>query len=109
MIWPANLVTAALFNTLHAQETSGTYSRGGLRRGRFFLYVFVGYIIYSQSFRLRKRVFLILIRYCRRLLAVLSLHRSFVLLLDLLDGSQQCQNQPNVRRHSRHGHGSPHL
>jgi len=47
MIWPANLVTAALFNTLHVQETSGTYSRGGLPRGRFFLYVFGGYIIYN--------------------------------------------------------------
>ena len=109
MIWPANLVTAALSNTLHVQETSGTYSRGGLPRGRFFLYVFGGYIIYSQSFRLRKRVFLILIRYCRRLLAVLSLHRSFDLLLDLLDGSQKCQSQPIVRRHSRHVYGSPHL
>ncbi len=109
MIWPANLVTAALFNTLHAQETSGTYSRGGISRGRFFIYVFVGYIFYSQSFRLRKRVFLFLIRYCRRLLALLSLHRSLEFFLDLLDSSQQRQNQPIVRRQSRHGHGCPHL
>jgi len=48
MIWPANLVTAALFNTLHAHETSGTQARGGISRERFFSYVFVAYIFYSQ-------------------------------------------------------------
>ncbi|KAI0264939.1 OPT oligopeptide transporter [Gloeopeniophorella convolvens] len=47
MIWPANLVTAALFNTLHAQETSGTQARGGISRERFFSYVFFGYILYN--------------------------------------------------------------
>ncbi|KAF8263625.1 OPT oligopeptide transporter [Lactarius quietus] len=47
MIWPVNLVTAALFNTLHAQETAGTQARGGISRERFFLYVFVGYIFYN--------------------------------------------------------------
>ena len=54
MIWPITLVTAALFNTLHFQETSGTHSRGGVSRGRFFIYVFVGYILYSQRFYLGK-------------------------------------------------------
>lgn len=48
MIWPSNLVSAALFNTLHAQETSGTQGRGGISRERFFAYVFVGYAVYSQ-------------------------------------------------------------
>ncbi|KAF8263738.1 OPT oligopeptide transporter protein-domain-containing protein [Lactarius quietus] len=47
MIWPANLVTATLFNTFHAQETAGTQARGGISRERFFLYVFVGYIFYN--------------------------------------------------------------
>lgn len=47
MIWPVNLVTAALFNTLHSQETSGTHSQGGIARGRFFTYVFVGYLLYN--------------------------------------------------------------
>jgi len=50
MIWPVNLVTAALFNTLHAQETAGTHSRGGISRERFFFYVFAGYFFYSQHF-----------------------------------------------------------
>ena len=54
MIWPANLVTAALFNTLHSQETSGTHSQVGISRGRFFTYVFVGYLLYSQCFYLGK-------------------------------------------------------
>ncbi|KAF5319702.1 hypothetical protein D9619_008668 [Psilocybe cf. subviscida] len=40
MIWPANLVTCALFNTLHAQNYSGVGNRGGLSRERFFFYAF---------------------------------------------------------------------
>ncbi|KAA1478168.1 OPT oligopeptide transporter [Dentipellis sp. KUC8613] len=43
MIWPTNLVTSALFNTLHARVTAGSELRGGLSRERFFLYVFIGY------------------------------------------------------------------
>ena len=50
MIWPANLVMAALLNTLHSKETSGTHSCGGVSRGRFFTYVLFGYILYSQRF-----------------------------------------------------------
>jgi hypothetical protein len=57
MIWPYNLVRAALLNTLHSQETWGTQSHGGIPRVRFFTYVFVGSIFYSQSFRLGKFVF----------------------------------------------------
>ena len=54
MIWPANLGTAALFNTLHSQETSGTHACRGVSRGRFLTYVFVGYTLYSQRFYLGK-------------------------------------------------------
>jgi hypothetical protein len=50
MIWPENLLTAVLFNTLHGQETSSTQARGGISRLRFFFYVFIGYIFYSQFF-----------------------------------------------------------
>jgi len=42
MIWPANLVSCALFNTLHSQYFSGQGTRGGISRERFFLYVFLG-------------------------------------------------------------------
>jgi OPT oligopeptide transporter protein len=48
MIWPQILVPAVLFNALHGQETSGTHACGGTSRLRFFSYVFIGYIIYSQ-------------------------------------------------------------
>ena len=41
MIWPANLVTCTLFNTLHAQQYAGMGTRGGIPRERFFLYVFI--------------------------------------------------------------------
>ena len=48
MIWPGTLVTAALFNTLHSLETSGSQVLGGISRGRFFTYVFIGFFFYSQ-------------------------------------------------------------
>jgi hypothetical protein len=48
MIWPRSLVSAALFNTLHSQDTSGTQGLGGISRVRFFTYVFIGYFCYSQ-------------------------------------------------------------
>ncbi|KAG6856129.1 hypothetical protein H0H87_007188, partial [Tephrocybe sp. NHM501043] len=41
MIWPTNLVTCALFNTLHAQTYAGIGTRGGISRERFFLYAFL--------------------------------------------------------------------
>ncbi|KAG2155226.1 OPT oligopeptide transporter [Suillus bovinus] len=59
MIWPTNLVTCALFNTLHAQSYAGIGNRGGISRERFFLYVFCagcawyfvpGYLFQALSF-----------------------------------------------------------
>jgi hypothetical protein len=42
IVWPANLVTCALFNTLHSQSYAGIGNRGGLSRERFFLYALAG-------------------------------------------------------------------
>ncbi|KZP16460.1 small oligopeptide transporter [Athelia psychrophila] len=42
MIWPTNLVTCALFNTLHAQQYAGMGKRAGISRERFFFYCFIG-------------------------------------------------------------------
>jgi OPT family small oligopeptide transporter len=42
MIWPANLVTCALFNTLHAQTYAGIGNRGGMSREKFFFLAFLG-------------------------------------------------------------------
>ncbi|TFY77272.1 hypothetical protein EWM64_g6741 [Hericium alpestre] len=59
MIWPANLVNCALFNTLHSQQYSGIGNRGGISRERFFSYAFLatfcwyffpGYIFQALSF-----------------------------------------------------------
>jgi hypothetical protein len=47
MIWPTNLVTATLFNTLHGKATAGSEARGGMSRERFFLYVFCIYFVWS--------------------------------------------------------------
>ena len=59
MIWPETLVMTVLFNTLHGQETWGTQARGGISRLRFFYYVSIGYIIYSQFFLPRKLAFVL--------------------------------------------------
>ncbi|KAH7925661.1 small oligopeptide transporter [Leucogyrophana mollusca] len=40
MIWPATLVSCALFNTLHSQQYAGIGHLGGISRERFFGYVF---------------------------------------------------------------------
>lgn len=40
MIWPATLVSCALFNTLHSEQYAGIGQLGGLSRERFFVYVF---------------------------------------------------------------------
>jgi hypothetical protein len=42
MIWPAALVSCALFNTLHSEQYAGIGRLGGLSRERFFAYVFTG-------------------------------------------------------------------
>lgn len=41
MIWPANLVNCALFNTLHQQQYAGVGNRGGISRERFFVYCLI--------------------------------------------------------------------
>ncbi|KAF8315900.1 OPT oligopeptide transporter [Clavulina sp. PMI_390] len=46
MIWPANLVYCALFNTLHSQQYAGIGERRGVSRERFFVYVLTGGAIY---------------------------------------------------------------
>ena len=40
MIWPANLVNCALFNTLHSQVYAGIGNRGGISREKFFTIAF---------------------------------------------------------------------
>ncbi|KAK7687136.1 hypothetical protein QCA50_009639 [Cerrena zonata] len=46
MIWPTNLVYCALFNTLHHQQYAGMGNRGGMSRERFFLYAFIGSLVW---------------------------------------------------------------
>ena len=59
MIWPSNLVTCALLNTLHSQQYVGIGNRAGLSRERFFTYAFAasfcwyffpGYIFQALSY-----------------------------------------------------------
>jgi hypothetical protein len=45
-VWPYNLVTCALFNTLHAQQYAGVGSRGGFSREKFFYVAFAGSAIW---------------------------------------------------------------
>jgi len=46
MIWPANLVNCALFNTLHSQQYAGIGTRGGISRERFFVYMFIASFVW---------------------------------------------------------------
>lgn len=43
MVWPQNLVTCTLLNTLHAEEDEES---GGITRYRFFMYVFGGTFLF---------------------------------------------------------------
>ncbi|KAF8259053.1 hypothetical protein EI94DRAFT_1707431 [Lactarius quietus] len=48
MIWPENIVSTALSNTIHSLETSGTQGLSGILCSCFFAYVFIGHFFYSQ-------------------------------------------------------------
>ncbi|KAH7909749.1 OPT oligopeptide transporter protein-domain-containing protein [Hygrophoropsis aurantiaca] len=59
MIWPATLVSCALFNTLHSQQYAGIGALGGISRERyfafvcacsFFWYFFPGYLFTALSY-----------------------------------------------------------
>jgi hypothetical protein len=52
MIWPYNLVTCALFNTLHAQQHAGVGSRGGFSREKFFYIAFAGASVVVLDYQL---------------------------------------------------------
>ncbi|VDB95509.1 unnamed protein product [Peniophora sp. CBMAI 1063] len=47
MIWPSNLVSSVLFNTLHAKQTAGSEARGGISRERFFAYTCCAYFVWN--------------------------------------------------------------
>ncbi|KAJ3967882.1 OPT oligopeptide transporter [Lentinula raphanica] len=46
MIWPTNLVTCALFNTLHSEHYAGVGNRGGISRERYFWIAFTASFIW---------------------------------------------------------------
>jgi hypothetical protein len=47
LIWPQNLVTSTLLNTLHAKESLSGRSGGGITRYRCFLYVTIGTFVWQ--------------------------------------------------------------
>ena len=48
MIWPANLINCALFNTLHSQQYAGIGTHGGISRERFFVYGCLGSFVWCE-------------------------------------------------------------
>ncbi|KAG6331009.1 hypothetical protein ID866_8080 [Astraeus odoratus] len=46
MIWPMDLVSCALFNTLHVQTYAGIGTHGGMSREHFFLYAWIASIVW---------------------------------------------------------------
>ncbi|KAI3596743.1 opt oligopeptide transporter [Moniliophthora roreri] len=49
MIWPANLVICALFNTLHSEHYTGVGERGGMTRERYFWCAFLCAFAWFQA------------------------------------------------------------
>ncbi|KAJ4485254.1 OPT oligopeptide transporter [Lentinula aciculospora] len=49
MIWPTNLVTCALFNTLHSEHYAGMGNRGGTSRERYFWVAFIASFVWCKS------------------------------------------------------------
>lgn len=69
-VWPNTLVSCALFNTLHSQTYAGIGPRDGLSRERFFLYAFVGAVVWCKLLVFKPLVCLslrILINYFRQI------------------------------------------
>lgn len=113
MIWPANLVLCALFNTLHSQSYAGIGNRGGISRERFFIYAFTCSVCWCRSILTDKYVCFTPTRSSRlvliRLLPRVSVRSPLVLQLGMLDRSEQHPDQPDVRLHERHGHVVDHV
>jgi len=98
MVWPQNLVTCTLLNTLHAEDED---ELGGISRYRYFLYVLAGSFFFffipgksspfssgcfTSSFALR-----------------LSLQSPICIFLDMLDTAKQRPHQPTIWRQFRNG------
>ena len=47
LIWPQNLVTSTLLNTLHTEEDLVESTGGGITRYRWFLYVMIGAFVWQ--------------------------------------------------------------
>jgi OPT oligopeptide transporter protein len=109
MIWPQNLPTAAIFNTLHTQETTGTWAHGGIPRECFFIYVLIGYFFYSQFLSSVPALVISHHSHQLRLLAILPLHSALLLFVGVLDLPQQCQDQSVIRCYARPWYGSLNL
>jgi hypothetical protein len=108
MIWPANLVLCALFNTLHSQNYQGVGSRGGLSRERFFTCMStcpLGHQLTVANISSRCVPWWLHLV----LLPRLPFRRPVVLQLGLLDCAEQRPRQPDVRLLPWHGHVSHHV
>ena len=92
MLWPQNLVTYTLMNTLHAEqerETGGTNRLGVFSHifpGSFVFYFFPGMRIYLKGMSR------LILRLCR-----FHIYCSVDVLLDMLDMARERDDQPIVR------------
>ena len=92
MIWPQNLVTCALMNTLHAEEERET---GGTSRPRFFSYILLGSFVFYFFPGMRiylKGMVCSLLVLCR-----IHIYRFVDVLLGMLDMARERDGQPIVR------------
>ncbi|KAH9979452.1 OPT oligopeptide transporter [Lactifluus volemus] len=47
MIWPSIFPLCAIFNTLHSQDTTGSWEHDGISRMHLFTYISIGYFFYN--------------------------------------------------------------
>jgi OPT family oligopeptide transporter len=109
MIWPAQLVLCALFNTLHSTEYGGVGTRGGISRERFFMCKFLFLDTTSSLLMFICDYRCVRWRCCVVLVPWLSFPGSRLLQLGLLDCPGQHPPQPDVRLLARHGHVAHHI
>jgi len=105
MIWPQNLVTCALMNTLHAEEEKET---GGTSRPRFFGYILLGAFVFYFFPGMRTYLYEMTVNSLfvfRRF----HIYRSVDVLLGMLDLAKERAGQPIIWGNQRTGDGASDL
>ena len=105
MVWPQNLVTCTVLNTLHAEEDE---DRGGITRYKYFMYVVIGSFFFwflPGAWRSINHGWIVGTDVpCR-----VPLHGDVGLFVGMLDPTQQHSHKSGLRCCDRHGSELDHV